>query len=172
MRALSVRPIRKRGPGAEHLDRTWRMEGLTSFRPGAQLRLLIFLITALLLGPFAQADVSLERRGPIVIAGNGRINLKIHLDSGAVDYLPVDAPGRIVGASAGIVLQPAGSRLLTTQYPTHSLVEPAVSPLDDRIGKGQQLIVRHSGLKGSPTLEQVFRVYDDRCVVLIELRPI
>ena len=134
------------------------------------MRLLIFLITALLLGPFAQADVSLQRRGPIVIAGNGRINLKIHLDSGAVDYLPVDAPGRIVGASAGIVLQPAGSRLLTTQYPTHSLVEPAVSPLDDRIGKGQQLIVRHSGLNGSPTLEQVFRVYDDRPVVLVELR--
>jgi len=136
------------------------------------LRRLTFLITALLLGPFAQADVSLERRGPIVIAGNRRINLQIHLDSGAVDYLPVDAPGRIVGASAGIVLQPAGSRLLTTQYPTHSLVEPAVSPLDDRIGKGQQLIVRHQGLNGSPTLEQVFRVYDDRPFVLVELRAI
>jgi hypothetical protein len=69
-------------------------------------------------------------------------------------------------------LQPAGTRLLTTQYPSHSLVEPAPSPLDDRIGKGQQLIVRHSGLKGAPTLEQVIRVYDDRPLVLAELRAI
>jgi hypothetical protein len=136
------------------------------------MRLLIFLIPALLLASFAHADVSLERRGPIVIAGNGRINLQIHLDRGTVDYLPVDAPGRMVGAAAGIVLQPSGSRLLTTQYPTHSLVEPSLTPLADRIGNGQQLIVRHSGLDGSPTLEQVFRVYDDRPVVLIELRAI
>ena len=141
-------------------------------RTGAQLRLLIFLITVLLLSPFAQADVSLERRGPIVIAGNGRINLQIHLDNGTVDYLPVGVPGRIIGASAGIVLQAAGSLLLTTQYPSHSLVEPALSPLDDHIGKAKQLIFRHSGLKGSPTLEQVFRVYDDPPLVLVELRAI
>ena len=136
------------------------------------MRLLIFLIPALLLTSVAHADVSLERRGPIVIAGNGRINLQIHLDRGTVDYLPVDAHGRIVGAAAGIVLQPAGSRLLTTQYPSHSLVEPSLSPLADRIGNGQQLIVRHSGLNGSPTLEQVFRIYNDCPVVLIELRAI
>jgi alpha-galactosidase len=136
------------------------------------LRLPIFLISALLLASFAHADVSLERRGPIVIAGNGRINLQIHLDRGTIDYLPVDAPGRIVGAAAGIVLQPSGSRLLTTQYPSHSLVEPSLTPLADQFGNGQQLIVRHSGLDGSPTLEQVFRVYYDRPFVLIELRAI
>src|SRR5436190_16217035 len=138
-------------------------------RIGTPLRWLIFLLTALGLARLAQAEVSLERRGSIAIAGNGRIKLQIHLDSGTVDYLPVNAPGRIVGASAGIVLRPSGSRLLTTQYPSHSLVEPGLSPLDDRIGKGRQLIVRHSGLNGSPALEQVFRVYDDRAVVLIEL---
>lgn len=141
-------------------------------RTGAHLQRLMFLISALLLGAVAQADVSLEHRGPTLIASNGRINLQIHLDSGTVDYLPVDAPGRIVGASAGIILQPAGPRLLTTQYPSHSLVGPALSPLNDRIGKGQQLIVRHSGLNGSPTLEQVFRLYDDRPLVLCELRSI
>ena len=55
---------------------------------GTQLRLLIFLITALLLPCFAHAGVSLERRGPMVIVGNGRINLQIHLDGETVDYLP------------------------------------------------------------------------------------
>jgi alpha-galactosidase len=139
---------------------------------GTQLRPLIFLITALLLASFARADVSLERRGPIVIAGNGRINLQIHLDRGTVDYLPVDAPGKIVGAAAGIVLQSGSSRLLTTQYPSHALVDPSLSPLADRIGNGRHLIVRHWGLKGSPALEQVFRVYDNRPFVLIELRAI
>ncbi len=139
---------------------------------GTQLRLLILLVTALFLTSYAHADVSLVCRGPIVMAGNGRINLQIHLDRGTVDYLPVDAPGRIVGAAAGIVLQPAGSRLLTTQYPSHSLVEPSLTPVADRIGNGQQLIVRHSGLDGSPLLEQVFRVYNDRPVVVIELRAI
>src|SRR5580704_15866778 len=92
---------------------------------GAQLRPLIFLITALLLASIAHADVSLKRRGPIVIAGNGSINVQIHLDRGTVDYLPVDGPGQIVGAAAGIVLQSGSSRLLTTQYPSHSLVEPS-----------------------------------------------
>src|SRR5580693_6196766 len=117
-----------------------RFEQRMTHGTGTQLRPLIFLIAALLLASFARADVSLERRGPIVIAGNGRINLQIHLDRGTVDYLPVDAPGKIVGAAAGIVLQPAGARLLTTQYPLHSLVEPLLSPLADRIGNGQQLI--------------------------------
>jgi hypothetical protein len=141
---------------------------------GAQLRRLIYLVTVLLLlARFAQADVTLERRRSIVIASNGHISLQIHLDNGTADYLAVDQPGRIVGGSAGIALQPAASpRLMTTQYPSHSLVEPALSPLDDKIGKGQQLIVRHSGLTGSPTLEQIFRVYDDRPLVLIELRAI
>lgn len=125
-----------------------------------------------MLGLIARADISIERRGPEVIAGNGRMILQIHLDTGTVDYLPVDAPGRIVGASAGIVLQPAGARLLTTQYPSHSLVEPELSPLDDRIGTGRRLVVRHSGLNGAPMLEQVFRFYNDRPVVLIELRAI
>jgi alpha-galactosidase len=137
-------------------------------RTGSQLRRLTFLIAGLLLTSFAHADVSLERRGPIVIAGNGRINLQIHLDRGTVDYLPVGAPGRIVGAAAGLDLH--GSRLVTTQYSSHSLVEPALSPLDDSIGRGQQLIVRHSGLDGSPTLEQFFRFYENRHAVLIELR--
>jgi hypothetical protein len=118
------------------------------------------------------ADISLQRAGPLVTATNGQIKLQIHLDSGAADYLPVDAPGRIIGACAGIVLRPGAPRLLTTQYPLHSLVEPVLSPLNDRIGRGRQLIVRHSGLKGSPTLEQVFRIYDDRPVVLIELRAL
>jgi alpha-galactosidase len=136
------------------------------------LRLLIIFITVLLLPTFAQADVSVERRGPIVIVDNGRIKLQIHLDRGTVDYLPVDLSGWIHGAAAGIVLQTSGSRLLTTQYPSHSLVESSLTPLDDGIGKGQQLIVRHSGLDGSPTLEQIFRIYNDRPVVLIELRAV
>jgi len=134
--------------------------------------LLSFLITALLLSSLAQADVSLERHGPMVIATNGQIKLQIHLDSGTVDYLSVDPPGQIIGASAGIVLQPGSSRLLTTQYPSHSLVEPVLSPLNDRIGSGRQLIVRHSGLNGSPMLEQVFRVSDDHPFVLVELRAV
>src|SRR5689334_2261076 len=102
---------RRRGKSVPDPQTPWRCD--VAHGTGAQLRRLIFLITALLLGPLAQADVSLERRGPIVIAGNGRINLQIHLDRGTVDYLPVDAPGRIIGAAAGIALQPAGSRLLT-----------------------------------------------------------
>jgi hypothetical protein len=136
------------------------------------LRILIVLFSLSLLGPIARADISLERRESIAIVRNGRINLQIHLDKGTIDYLPADSQARIVGASAGIVLQPAGSRLLTTQYPSHSIVEPGLSPLNDPIGHGRQLIVRHSGLNGFPTLDQVFRMYDDRPDVLIELRAI
>ena len=137
-------------------------------------RLIAFTLagTILITASLRAADISMQRRGQLVIASNGQINLQIHLDSGLFDIVPATGPGRIVGACAGLKLGTSDSKILTTQYPSHAIVDPGLSPLDDQVRPWQAADRWPHGSSDAPQLEQVFKIYDGKSAIFAELRAV